>query len=170
MLGLPPSVVPSLIGLLLIVFVVRRNLVSRKLNMDRMLVLPVVLVLVAGYQFATDPPHAWTTWAVLLAALGAGGLVGWHRGKLTAITHDPQTGELTAQPSIAAVILIVAVFALRFGLRFWFASQPGQGHTHVAVLATNALLLSTVGVLSAQRIEMYLRCRRLLSAAAGAAA
>jgi hypothetical protein len=166
MTGLPQSLVPSLISLVIIALVVRRSLTARKLNMDRMLLLPGVLVLVSLYLFASDPPRDPLTWSLFAAALAVGGVIGWHRGKLTIISHDAETGELTAKPSVAAVILILMVFAARFGLRFWLASQPGAGHNHIAVVATNALLLSTVGVIGIQRVEMYVRCRRLIAAAA----
>jgi hypothetical protein len=164
--GLPASLIPSLVGLLLVAWVVRRSLTTRKLRMDRMLLLPGVLVLITVYMFASDPPREAWVWAALGAALALGGLFGWHRGKLTLITHDPDTGELIAQPSIAAAVLILVVFAIRFGLRAWLAGTPGAGHNHVSVVAANALLIFSVGVVAMQRIEMYLRCRRLLTAAA----
>ena len=161
MTGLPHEMIPSLIGLALIALVVRRNLRSRTLRMDRMLILPAVVLAITAYQFIQDPPRSGTTWAVLAAAAGLGAAVGYHRGKLTRITYDPQTRAHTAQASVAGAILILVVFALRFILRAWLAAGPGGGRGHVAELGTNALLLSTVGVIVAQRAEMYIRCRRL---------
>jgi hypothetical protein len=169
MTGLPPALIPSLIGLLLIAWVVRRNLRSRKLQMDRMLLFPGILLLITTYMFVSDPPRELWVWGTLAGALALGGLLGWHRGKLTPITHDPDTGELIAQPSIAAAVLILAVFAIRFALRAWLAAAPGANHNHVSVVVTNALLIFSVGVVAVQRIEMYLRCRRLLTQAATAA-
>jgi hypothetical protein len=167
--GLPAYLIPSLVGLLMVAWVVRRNLTSRKLQMDRMLLFPGILILITGYMFISDPPREAWVWEALAASFALGGLVGWHRGRLTVITHDPVTGELTAQPSKAAAALILVVFAARFGLRAWLAGTPGGGHNHVAFVITNALLIFTVGMLGVQRIEMYLRCRRLLTQAAAAA-
>ena len=169
MTGLPHELIPSLIGLLLITLVVRRNLRSRTLKMDRMLMLPGAILLITAYQFIQDPPRELQTWAILAAAAALGAVVGYHRGKLTRITYDPDTRALTAQASIAGIILILAVFVIRFSLRAWLTTQPGGGHTHLAVLATNALLLSTVGVITAQRVEMYLRCRKLTASGVAAA-
>jgi hypothetical protein len=102
---------------------------------------------------------------VLAALMGAG--IGWQRGRLTRINLDPETGVLTSQASPAAVILIVAVFALRYGLRFWLLQHPGKGAQ--ALVATDALLLFSVGMISVSRIEMWIRCRRLMAAGVGTA-
>jgi hypothetical protein len=60
-----------------------------------------------------------------------------------------------------------SVFALRFGLRFWLQAHPQKGGPLLA--ATDALLLFGVGMIATARIEMWLRCKRLIDAGAGTA-
>ena len=167
--SLPHTLWPSLVGLLLIALVVRRSLRVRKLRPDRMLMLPGIVVLVALFLLAQDPPHEPLTIAVLAAAVLLGAAIGWHRGKLTRISHDPADGSFTAAPSTAAVVLILLVFALRYGVKLWLAASPGGRHGHEAELATNALLISSVGLIAAQRVEMVIRCRKLMAEAAATA-
>ena len=93
--------------------------------------------------------------------------VGWQRGRLTRISLDPATGILTSQASPTAVILIVALFAIRFGLKMLLAQS--NIHSVQAVGATDALLLFGVGMIAVARIEMWIRCRRLMAAGAGIA-
>jgi len=167
--SLPHTLWPSLVGLLLIALVVRRSLRVRKLRPDRMLMLPGIVVLVALVLLVQDPPREPLTIAVLAGAVLLGAAIGWHRGKLTRISHDPADGSFTAEPSKAAVVLILAVFALRYGVKLWLAAAPGGRHSHEAELAANALLISSVGLIAAQRVEMVIRCRKLMAEAAATA-
>ncbi len=169
MYGMPHSLWPSLIGLALIALAVRRSLRVRKLRPDRMLLLPGMVVLITLFLLIEDPPRELLTMVVLAGAALLGAAVGWHRGRLTRISHDPADGSFTAEPSVAAVILLLVVFALRYGVKLWLAASPAGRHSHEAELATNALLMSSAGLIAVQRAEMFIRCRKLM-AAAGAAA
>jgi hypothetical protein len=167
--SLPHTLWPSLAGLLLIALVVRRSLRVRKLRPDRMLLLPGIVALVALFMLAQDPPREPLTIAVLAGAVLAGGAIGWRRGALTRISHDPADGSFTAEPSKAAVVLILVVFALRYGVKLWLSASPDGRHSHAAELAANALLISSVGLIAAQRVEMVIRCRKLMADASATA-
>ncbi|MEA3068429.1 MAG: hypothetical protein QOK41_1836, partial [Sphingomonadales bacterium] len=87
----------------------------------------------------------------------------WHRGKLIRIAHDPKTGELSQRASPLAMLLLAALVVLKLGARAIFgdtaATQPGSS----AMLLTDAFLGFALGLLSATRLELYLRARRLLA-------
>lgn len=164
---MPHSYIPYLIMLLVLGLVVRRSLRGRRIKVDTLWIIPVMLILAAGSMIAQSPPHDPKNIAGLVIATLLGVGVGWQRGKLTRINLDAETGVLTSQASPAAVLLIVGLFAARFGLRAWMAEHPGQGEDWVT--ATDALVLFGAATVIVARLEMWLRCRRLIAAGAGRA-
>jgi hypothetical protein len=105
--------------------------------------------------------------AGLIVVLGLGGLAGWFRGRFTQISVDPDSHELTSKASPVALVLIAGLFVLRYGLRLYVeqdgaAGSPGRLNAGAAAL-TDGLLLFSVGVVGVQRLEMWLRARRLLA-------
>jgi hypothetical protein len=164
---MPSSYIPYLIAVFVLALVVRRSLRGRRIKVDQLWVIPALLTAAAVAAIAQAPPTGSAMIAVLVLATLMGAGVGWQRGRLTRINLDPETSVLNSQASPAAVILIVAVFALRYGLRFWLLRHPGKGAQ--TLVATDALLLFSVGMISVSRIEMWIRCRRLMAAGAGMA-
>src|SRR6185312_256220 len=98
------------------------------------------------------------------AALVLGALAGWWRGRLTRITVDPATHALTSRTSPLGMLLILALFAVRYALRSFGAQTAGALHLSAVVL-TDVLMLLAVGIVCAQRLEIALRATRLLNAA-----
>ena len=94
-----------------------------------------------------------------------GAVLGWHRGKLIRIERDAETGELRQRASPLAMLLLLAIVALKLGARAIFgesaAAHPGNG----ALLLTDAFVGFALGLLSATRLELYLRARRILETA-----
>lgn len=164
---MPSSYIPYLIAVFVLALVVRRSMRGRRIKVDQLWVIPALLTVAAVAAIAQAPPSGLAMIMVLILATLMGAGIGWQRGRLTRINLDPDTGVLTSQASPAGVILIVAVFALRYGLRFWLLQHPGKGAQ--ALVATDALLLFSVGMISISRIEMWIRCRRLMAAGAGIA-
>ncbi len=101
---------------------------------------------------------------VVLVALLLGSTIGWWRGRLTHITIDPQTHALASRTSPVGVLLIGAVFAVRYGLRVYEVSHPAA-LPGGAALGADALLIFAIGMMSVQRLEMWLRCQRLIAEA-----
>jgi apolipoprotein N-acyltransferase len=126
--------------------------------------MPALLTLAGILVVAQAPPHDVFGIAGLVVAALLGAAVGWQRGRLTRISLDPETGVLHSQASPAAVLIIVALFAARYGLRAWLG-QSQKGDT--VALATDALLLFSAALILVTRLEMWLRCRRLIAAGAG---
>jgi hypothetical protein len=158
---------PYLIPLLILLLILRRNLRARKLRMERLWVYPLILALATASAMSGEEFPGVVALVGFVVALGVGGVVGWWRGRLTNIMIDPVTHEFTSQASIAGTILIGVVFALRYGIKMAmsnggsFAGLPMGLHGHVAGV-TDGLMLFLVAMMSVQRIEMFIRCRRMV--------
>jgi len=165
------SALPYIVPLLILALILRRNLQSRTLKMERLWVYPAILLLLAGETFMNVGVPGPVTLAGYAVALAVGGVIGWYRGRLTHITIDPQTHEFTSRASIIGTILIGVVFAARYGLRMAVANggagpMPLGLHLDVAGI-TGGLMLFALAMMSVQRIEMFLRCQKLLAEARG---
>jgi hypothetical protein len=142
-----------------VVIAVRRNLRARNLKVDRMWLAPILALAAGAAVIATAPPTGLLGAAALAAGAVLGGLVGWQRARLTHIRFDPQTQAFTSQTSPVGVLLLVVVLFARTGLRLWLTSHPARGG--VVIAATDALILFAVAMVVVQRVEMWLRCRKL---------
>jgi len=113
--------------------------------------------------FALPPPPI--GWGLVALGLAAGLTLGWYRGKMIRIERDSETGELRQRASPLAMMLLLALIAIKLGARSIFgesaAAHPGSG----AMMLTDAFIGFALGLLSATRLELYLRGRRLLEAA-----
>jgi len=99
---------------------------------------------------------------LIAAGVVAGAVLGWHRAKLIRIERNAETGKLMKRASPLAMLLLVALIVLKLGARMIFgetaAGQPGSA----AMLMTDAFIGFALGLLSATRLELYLRARHLL--------
>ncbi|WP_235523971.1 hypothetical protein [Sphingomonas sp. Leaf33] len=95
-----------------------------------------------------------------------GAALGWQRGKFMRITVDPATHALNQSSSPAAILFIVALILARSAGRAALASGTGTAMLHLNTIAiTDMLIAFGLGLFAAQRLEMYLRGRRLLDEA-----
>ena len=141
----------------------RRMRRSRPLKLERLWIIPALYSAFAAAMFWHAPP-AGRQWLWVIAALAAGGGLGWLRGSTMRIDVDPDTHELGQRQSPAALLLIAALVVVRTAVRSEYAADLVQAGSGVI----DAFLAFAVGALSAQRLEMYLRARRLLAAARSA--
>jgi hypothetical protein len=159
---------PYVVPLLILALILRRALRSRTVKMEQLWVYPAILAALAGSAIAREPLPGPITLAGLVAALIVGGLIGWYRGRLTQITIDPKTHVLTSKASVAGTVLIAVVFAIRYGLEMAVqgrgAVMPTTLHLDVAGI-TDGLMVFLVAMMSVQRIEMFIRCQKLLGQA-----
>jgi len=134
---------------------------ERPLNVGTLWIIPVVyLALVASMLFALRPSPA--GWALMAAGLLAGALLGWHRGKMIRIERNPETGKLMQRASPLAMLLLVGLIVLKLGARAIFGDSAVAHPTSAAMLLTDAFIGFALGLLSATRLEIYLRARRLI--------
>jgi hypothetical protein len=160
---------PLLLPALVLALVVRRSLRERKLKAERLWVMPVLLLLVAGSSLYSTPPT--TPWAIgaVLVAVALGAVAGWWRGRLTHITIDPATHDLTSRTSPLGVLLVGGLYILRYGLRYYGLQHPSVLPGGSVAIA-DALMALAIVMVAVQRLEMWLRCQRLIADAVRAKA
>jgi NAD/NADP transhydrogenase beta subunit len=134
---------------------------ERPLKLGSLWVIPAIYLAIVGSMLFALPPTV-GGWALIVAGIVAGAVLGWHRGKLIRIERNAKTGELMQQASPLAMLLLVALIILKLGARAIFgdeaAAQPGSN----AMLLTDAFIGFALGLLSATRLELYLRARTIL--------
>ena len=162
---------PYLVPLLLLVLVVRRSLRERRIRLEALWIAPMIFGAITVFTLWRAPPPS-VAWSLGLAAaftIGCG--VGWLRGKTTTISIDPETHLLSGRATPIAVILFALLFLARTSLRMALLQQPNAGGPQLlAPLITDAFLVFALGMIAAQRVEIGLRCRQLLSDAKSGAA
>jgi hypothetical protein len=153
---LPFVIIGAVIGLRL-----RSMSRERPLKIGTLWIVPVVYLLLIAWMLFALPPTT-IGWALVALGILIGAVLGWHRGKLIRIDRN-ESGELRQQASPLAMFLLVALIVLKLGARAIFgesaAMQPGSN----AMLLTDAFIGFALGLLSATRLELYLRARRLLA-------
>jgi len=148
-----------------VVLTLRLRSISRErpLKLATLWIVPAIYILVAGSMlFTLAPPPV--GWGLLFGGLMAGLALGWHRGKLIRIDRNPETGELRQKASPLAMLLLVALIALKLGARAIFGETAAGQAGSSAMLLTDAFLGFALGLLSATRLEIYVRAKRLLAA------
>src|SRR5437899_743564 len=163
----PPPNAPYwtyMVPLVAIGLVVLRNARARRLRVETLWIMPMVILVLVGLSFSQQGLPTPLLLGVDIAALATGGLLGWWRARFTHIGVDPATHQLTSRASPVGMLVILAIFALRYGLRL-YAAQSSKG-LHVSVTGiADAALAVTAGLVCAQRLELALRATRLLSEA-----
>jgi hypothetical protein len=142
----------------------RRMNKSRPLKVEQLWIVPTLYLVVAVIAFATTPPSA-AGWAGSIIACALGGALGWQRGRLMRIEVDPESHDVTMVQSPAAFLFIVVLIAIRSGLR-GAAQNEVVNFLHMSPASiTDILVAFALGLLAVQRLEMFLRARRLLEEA-----
>lgn len=157
------AVTAVVIAIVLAVRLKRMN-VLRPLKLELLWILPVIYFALAATMFVFQPPDG-IGWPLCGLALVIGAALGWWRGRMIHVEVDPKTHRLSARQSPAAVLFIVILIAVRQGLRAILQQSGATGfHLSVATL-TDLLVALALGLLTVQRVEMYLRAKNLLEAA-----
>jgi hypothetical protein len=167
----PPPTGPwtYLVPLLVVGMVILRNSRARRLRIETLWIAPVIILALVTLALSQEKATTPLMVAVDVAALSVGALLGWWRARLTHIAVDPQTHQLTSRASPVGMMVILALFAVRYGLRSLAAQNAGALHLSVNLVADAALVM-TVGLVCAQRLEIALRASRLLNEARAAKA
>jgi hypothetical protein len=163
----PQQYIPLIAVGVALVLVVLRNRAPRTLRPQYLWVAPVIIIPLMGLAIwgtskspgAVHTPFALVDWVVLAIGLILGGVAGWWRGKMTTIEKHPD-GTLKAQASPIGMILIVGLLFGRRALSAFLephAASLGLNATAVA----DAFLVFVVGMIILQRLEMYIRARRV---------
>ena len=159
----PEQIVPLAVIPVVLVLVLLRNRRPRVLRPQWMWVVPVLILvgIGSGLYFTPHAPFGPLAWAAFAAALAVGALAGWWRGKTITI-QKAADGTLMAQASPFGLILIVGLLLGRTAVRSVMESQAASWHVDAAVI-TDAFMLFAVGLVVAQRLEMFIRARAVLA-------
>lgn len=156
------TLIPLVIVAIVLVFRFRGMGKERPLKLEKLWIVPAIYLVLTGLMFVQKAPHGlgWL-WAGL--CLVGGAALGWQRGRAMHISVDSESHALNQVSSPLAMVLILALVAVRTLLR-GAASYEGID----PLLVTDCLVLFALGLLSMTRLEMYLRGSRLLAEARGA--
>lgn len=174
MLQVSPGAMPSgagywtyLIPLIVLGVVILRNSRERKVRIERLWISPLIIMVMAILAFSQNPPPGPIGLLLDVVAVGLGALLGWWRGRASNFTIDPQTHVVTSRVSPMGMLLILGIFGLRYLLRGAVSGEASVLHL-TAAEATDSFLLLAVGVVSAQRLEWWIRARRMIAEARAA--
>ena len=149
------------IGIIVIVIALRLRKAGqmRPLKLGNLWVVPALYLAVAAMMFAQLPPTGWVAIASVIG-LAVGAAVGWQRGKMMHIHVDPETHALNQKASPAAMLFLVALIVIRM-LGKGLLGAEGVS----TAMLTDPLIAFALGMFTLQRVEMYLRAKRLLEEA-----
>lgn len=165
----PQQYIPLIIVAVMLPIILLRNRAPRTLRPQWMWVTPAIVVPLMGLALwgtSMQPgvqaaPFDIIAWLILVLGLALGGVAGWWRGRMTTIERHAD-GTLKAQASPLGLILIVAVFLGRRALSAWLEPHAAAWHLNALAIA-DSFLLFVVGMIVMQRVEMYIRARRVLA-------
>ena len=158
--------ITAAVVLALMLFRMRRMSKARPLKTERLWIVPAVFAIFTVLTFMQAPPNMRDIpWLMGIAAMGA--IVGWYRGKMMRITVAPQTHDLSQAASPFALVLLLAVFGLRYGLRYAIGEEANAWGISLSLLA-DAPMVFAVAMFALQRVEMFIRAERLLAEARAA--
>ena len=152
------------IGIIVVIMALRMRRMGkmRPLNLGSLWVVPILYLVVAALMFVQLPPTGWVAIASA-AGLLIGAAVGWQRGKMLHIHVDPETHALNQKASPAAMFFLIALIVVRMGAKSILGETGGVS----PAMLTDPLIAFALGMFTLQRVEMYLRAKRLLEEVRG---
>ncbi|WGM39404.1 CcdC protein domain-containing protein [Caulobacter sp. NIBR1757] len=150
------------IGVAVVIMSLRaRSGQARPINFITLWVVP--LTLFAGLVAMTATSHLrGLDYAWVVGAFAIGGALGWQRGRMMPIHVDPETGKPMIKTSVAALVFILGLMAVRLLMRQVLQAEAGALHIN-PLLVTDGFMALAVGLLGVSRIEMFIRARRLIA-------
>jgi uncharacterized membrane protein SirB2 len=163
------TLIPIVIAMGLVIL---RNSRARRLRIEAMWIAPVMILALIGLALFGETARGGLLLTPFNIGLDVAGVVigaalGWWRARFTNITIDPATHELTSQASPIGMLVIMGILVLRTVIRTYAAQSNGPLGQWGPPL-TDALLVMSVGLVCAQRLEIFLRASRLLAEARAA--
>jgi len=162
----PNNLVGTIVLIALVAFVLamrlRRMTRGRRLQLEWLWVVPALYgALAASLLYISSPTP--TIWAACGAALAIGAALGWQRGRMVRLSIDPDSHALSQRESPLAILFIVLLIAIRFGVRSLGEAEAAAWHVSVFAV-TDILVMFGFGLFTAQRIELWRRGSALLAA------
>jgi hypothetical protein len=139
---------------------VARSRNARPLNLQYLWILPLIIVVLAGFSIAKDGMPGTVKLAEMGVGLVIGAIGGWWRGKGTRITYDAASSQLMAQQGAIAILILFVVIGARGFIQMAVQTDPSMAQYQ---WLADGLLLFGVGFFGVSRIEMFLRGKRILA-------
>ena len=167
-----PQQYGPLIGVgIAVIVILLRNRQKRTLRPELMWILPAIFIPLIAFGLwgmrqtpgADLTPYGPADWGLLAGCAVLGALGGFWRGSMVTIEKDPG-GVLKAQASPLGIILIIVLLAVRSFARPWLEGHAESLGLHIVAVEQGFLLLAG-GLIVAQRIEMFIRARRIMAGA-----
>jgi hypothetical protein len=158
------TALPFVIIAVVLAFRFRSMSRERPLKLTTLWIVPTIYLLLAASMLFALPPSI-TGWGLVVLGLAIGLAVGWHRGKLIRIERDAETGALRQRASPLAMLLLAGLIVLKLGARAIFGDSAAAHPSSGAMMLTDGFIGFALGLLSATRLELYLRARRLIESA-----
>lgn len=161
------SLIPIVIAMGLVLL---RNARARRLRIEAMWIAPVIIVALISLALWGESVQRGglnltpVGVALDMAGIVVGALLGWWRARFTNITIDPLTHELTSKASPLGMVVIMGILVLRTLVRTYTAENAGALGQWGPPVA-DALLVMSVGLVCAQRLELFTRASRMLAEA-----
>lgn len=152
---LPYVMMAAFMGLALL-----RGARRRALSINRLWIMPTLLLAAALLTFSQQGAPSPFILVAEIAALGVGAFAGWWRGRLTHIEVDEETGRMTSRSSPLGMIFLAGLVMVRYAARDLAAQNAANLHVSAIEIA-DIFLLFAVGLVCVQRLEMWLRARKL---------
>lgn len=150
-----------LVALTVILLTVLLSARPRPLRVKRLWIGPVLFLAAASAAIAQQGPPRPPAALAYAGAVALGAIFGWWTGRHTEIRRDADGGRLTSQISPFGLVVVLALVALRIGLRDVLNANAGVLRLTAAEIA-DAFLLMAVGLVCAHGVELWLRAKRLL--------
>ena len=174
---------PYIVPLAVVVLMARRLMRNQpqKVKLNRIFIIPAVVAAGAALTLYSAPMPGLVWIAGYVAAASAGGVVGFLTAHHQEFALDYETGQITSKATPIGSALVVALFAVRLGLKFlmpdvagsptkvdsYTPSSPVQHfspHANASLIGwTEAGLIFSTAMLAARAATTYLRARPLLA-------
>ncbi len=163
-------IIPFLIIIPILFFRMRRMSRPQPLKLGQLWIRPALVLLGCGVVLFLPQPGTHSAlqmspaeWAGLALAAVIGAVAGWHYGKTTIIDVHPENGTLMAKGGVAGLLIILALVAVRMGLKPALAAE-GQSLHLDALLITDASIVFSAALFTARSIEIWLRANKVMAA------
>ena len=137
---------------------------ARPLKVATLWIFPaVILALVSFALYGMHPPLK--GWLLFAAGIAVGALLGAQRARMMRLHIEGQGAEarVMMRQSMAALVMILAIFALRRVLFSGMSPATGAHPDAGALLVTDAMLGFAAGVVCVQRVVLWMRARKLVA-------
>lgn len=153
------SVISAVVIALVLFFRLRGLNRERPFRVELVWIMPAILLAMTVWLLSMFPPGG-SGWLWLALAFVVGAVPGWWRGKLIPIWRDAQTGTLRTKSSLAAIIFLLILFAVRAAARYLLETERVAWNIDPRMIDTGFLVLA-LGLLGVSRVEMGLRALKL---------